>query len=112
MIDETRIDEFVVEWNNARQDIGMSPVTSRRGYKYTRVLDNEGTTLGFVDNSTGDVLKAASNAAPATNHVRGSATNPASDMLVDGAIPHLKRGRRPRGETVEVVEVESPESVA
>lgn len=51
----------------------VKPVTMERGPKYTRVVDNTGgrSVLMFIENATGNILKAAGWKAPAKG-VRGN----------------------------------------
>lgn len=117
MVLNTRVSDFVAEWNALRENANLPSVQLSTGHKYVRVLSGE-AVLAFIDNDTGTVYRPASLVAPSLNYPRGNIENFAGDILdpVTMEIPMLKRGR-PVGtknapKTVEVSAVEVPENVA
>lgn len=81
-----QIEKFVSEWQAKYDDYmqrnfprNPNPrIETKEGHRYTKVV-REGSVIGFIDNTTGDIYKAAGWKAPA-KHSRGNVNSKQNGM--------------------------------
>ena len=109
---QAEIQAFAITLNAVRVNNGLVPLNINRGYKFTRLIEDNTNaqnedTIVFIDNNNGDVYKPASNVARAKG-VRGSVFNENmfDFMTQDGSgVIHYKRGPKPKQSTEGTTEV-------
>ena len=108
---ETGIETFTNQWNEVRRENGISQLVPNRGYKFTRLIDGQGTTVAFISNTSGEIFKPASNIARSVGSracivTSDGSYNPSalSECVSEDftGIQHYKRGRK-LGQTAEAL---------